>query len=183
MERARGEFIVFLDSDDTIHPEKLAHDLEILDADPNAAAVVGRALWWWAGAGERDAYLDIVLEPHDRIVDPPTLFNETYRLKTGGGPPCVHSWMIRKSALDAIEPFDPEMMTFEDQKFLAEISLRFPIYVASACLCEYRRKESTLWADAVASGSGLIALERFETWVAKASADCPPLQSPSAKAG
>jgi peptidoglycan/xylan/chitin deacetylase (PgdA/CDA1 family) len=180
LERARGEFVVFLDSDDTIHPEKLAHDLDILDAHPRAAAVVGRALWWWAGAGKRDAHMDDVVEPHDRIVDPPTFFNETFKLRTGGSPPCVHSWMIRKSVLKAIEPFDPEMMTFEDQKFLAEISLRFPVYVASACLCEYRRKESTLWADAVSSGSGLIALERFEDWLAKACATSPQLQSPVA---
>ena len=69
--------------------------------------------------------------------------------------------MIRRSVLAAIEPFDPEMMTYEDQKFLAELSLRFPVYVASACLSEYRRKERSLWADAVASGSDPIARAAF----------------------
>jgi peptidoglycan/xylan/chitin deacetylase (PgdA/CDA1 family)/SAM-dependent methyltransferase len=165
MEHARGEFIVFLDSDDTIHPEKLAHDVEILDAHLAAAAVVGRALWWWDGAGERDAFMEAIIEPHDRVVEPPTFFNETFALGAGGAPPCVHSWMIRKSALAAIEPFDPDMMTYEDQKFLAELSMRFPIYVASACLCEYRRKERSLWADAVSSGSDPIARQRFEDWM------------------
>jgi peptidoglycan/xylan/chitin deacetylase (PgdA/CDA1 family) len=87
--------------------------------------------------------------------------------KTGTSPPCVHSWMLRKSAVDAIGPFDPYMLTYEDQKFLGELSLRFPIYVASTCLCEYRRKDVTLWAAAVASGSDVIAHERFARWVAQ----------------
>ena len=78
--------------------------------------------------------------------------------------------MIRRSALAAIEPFDPEMMTYEDQKFLAGLSLRFPIYVASACLCEYRRKERSLWADAVTSGSDPIAHRRFDEWMMQVSA-------------
>ncbi|MCW2274669.1 glycosyltransferase [Rhodoblastus acidophilus] len=165
MARARGEFLVFLDSDDTIHPEKLAHDVAILDANPDVAAVVGRAIWWWDGEGEQDAYIDVVgLEPHDRIIDPPAFFNETYVLEAGIAP-CVHSWMARKSCIDQIDPFDPEAMTYEDQKFLAELSLRFPIYIASACLCEYRRKESSLSVDAYASGAERIARSRFKDWV------------------
>ena len=63
MEAARGEFLVFLDADDTIHPEKLAHDVHILRSRPEVAAVVGRALWWWDGAGEQDAYLDMTSRP------------------------------------------------------------------------------------------------------------------------
>jgi peptidoglycan/xylan/chitin deacetylase (PgdA/CDA1 family)/SAM-dependent methyltransferase len=173
---AQGEFIVFLDSDDTIHPEKLAHDILILEAHPEAGAVVGRALWWWDGAGEQDAHLDQIMAPHDRLVIPPTYFHETYELRTGGVPPCVHSWMVRKSALAAIEPFDPEIMTYEDQKFLAELSLRFPIYVASACLCEYRRKEVTLWATAVASGTDEIAYARFEKWTSEVRGASPGLK-------
>ena len=90
MAEARGEFIVFLDADDTIHPEKLAHDVAILDAEPEAAAVVGRALWWWDGAGERDAFLDAIVEPHDRIVEPPTFFNETFALRSAARrPACI----------------------------------------------------------------------------------------------
>jgi peptidoglycan/xylan/chitin deacetylase (PgdA/CDA1 family)/SAM-dependent methyltransferase len=161
---ASGEFVVFLDADDTIHPEKLAHDLEILTAHPQAAAVVGRALWWWDGAGEQEAHLDTIMEPADRVVDPPAFFNTTYQLESGGVPPCVHSWMVRKAALDKVEPFDPAVMTYEDQKYLAELSLRFPIYVAGTCLCEYRRRERTLWADAVTSGSDTTARSRFLEW-------------------
>ena len=60
------------------------------------------------------------------------------------------------------------MMTYEDQKFLGELSLRFPIYVASTCLCDYRRKEGTLWSTALASGSDLVAYSRFLEWKAGA---------------
>jgi peptidoglycan/xylan/chitin deacetylase (PgdA/CDA1 family)/SAM-dependent methyltransferase len=173
MEHARGDFIVFLDSDDTIHPEKLAHDLAILKANSDAAAVVGRALWWWDGSGHQDAHLDIIFEPADRVLQPPSFFNATYQTEAGGVPPCVHSWMIRKAVLKKIEPFDPQVMTYEDQKFFAELSLRYPVYVSSTCLCDYRRKEVTLWATAVASGSDTVARSRFLEWRSDAAKTSP----------
>ena len=64
-----------------------------------------------------------------------------------------------------IDQFDRSMLTYEDQKFLAELSLRFPIYVASTCLCEYRRKETSLWASAMASGSDAAMRDYFAEWV------------------
>jgi len=175
---ARGAFIVFLDADDTLHPEKLAHDLERLRAHPEAAAVVGPTLWWWDGAGRRDAHLDLMIDPADRVVHPPEFFDGTYERQAAGVPPCVHSWMIRREALAAIEPFDPEVLTYEDQKFLADLALRFPVFVASACLCEYRRKEATLWADAVASGSDAVARARFLAWKAAAMRRTPAYGEP-----
>jgi peptidoglycan/xylan/chitin deacetylase (PgdA/CDA1 family)/SAM-dependent methyltransferase len=164
LQHVRGEFVVFLDADDTIHPEKFAHDVSILRSQPEVAAVVGRALWWWDGDCEQDAHLDKILEPMNRIVYPPEFFNANYKIATAVSPPCIHSWMVRKSAIDQIEPFDPHVMTYEDQKFLGELSLRFPIYVAATCLCDYRRKETSLWATALASGSDAIARSRFLEW-------------------
>jgi SAM-dependent methyltransferase len=165
---ARGEFLVFLDADDTIHPGKLSHDVNVLRSYPEAIAVVGRALWWWDGEGNRDASLDEIPGPCDRIVYPPEFFEANYGTMSSGSPPCVHSWMVRKSAIDQVEPFDPYMMTYEDQKFLADLSLRFPIYVASTCMCDYRRKGTTLWATALETGSDIVARERFVEWKTKA---------------
>lgn len=167
LQHAAGEFIVFLDADDTIHPEKFAHDLAILRAHPEAAAIVGRALWWWDGVGLQNATLDSTFAPADRVVFPPEFFDANFQEGTKLSPPCVHSWMVRKSAIDRIDPFDPQVLTYEDQKFLGELSYRFPIYVASTCLCEYRRKESSLWADALATGSDALAKARFAEWRAK----------------
>jgi glycosyltransferase involved in cell wall biosynthesis/ubiquinone/menaquinone biosynthesis C-methylase UbiE len=162
---ARGEFLVFLDSDDAIHPEKIAHDVEILRSHPDVAAVVGRALWWWDGSGERDALLDMILEPADRVIHPPDFFNATYHIGAGADPPCPCSWMVRKEVMDKIGPFDQNLFC-DDLKFLAELSLRFPVYVASACLCEYRRKEGTIWANLVRSGADKIDYSRFLDWKA-----------------
>ncbi len=170
---ARGEFLVFLDADDTIHPGKFFHDVNILRAHPEAAAVVGRALWWWDGEGDKDAHLDKIFEPHDRVVHPPEFFEANYQTMRAESPPCVHSWMVRRSAVDQIQPFDQYMMTYEDQKFLADLSLRFPIYVASTCLCDYRRKETTLWSTALALGTDVTARERFVEWKRRAASGQP----------
>jgi glycosyltransferase involved in cell wall biosynthesis len=170
---ATGEMIVFLDSDDTIHPSKFEHDVSILEAHPEAAAVVGRTLWWWDDEENEEARMDEVLRPADRVVHPPEFFEAYYQTRTAESPPCVHSWMVRKSAIDQIEPFDPHVMTYEDQKFLADLSLRFPIYVASTCLCEYRRKKNSLWATAVTAGTDSIAHARFAEWKAEAAKRVP----------
>jgi peptidoglycan/xylan/chitin deacetylase (PgdA/CDA1 family) len=170
---ATGEMIVFLDSDDTIHPSKFEHDVSILEAHPEAAAVVGRTLWWWDGEENEEARMDEVLRPADRVVHPPEFFEAYYQTRTAESPPCVHSWMVRKSTIDRIEPFDPHVMTYEDQKFLADLSLRFPIYVASTCLCDYRRKKNSLWATAVTSGTDAIAHARFAEWKAEAAKRVP----------
>ena len=45
MTHVRGEFVIFLDTDDTIHPGKFIHDMNILRTHPEVAAVVGRALY------------------------------------------------------------------------------------------------------------------------------------------
>jgi len=167
IEHARGKFLVFLDADDNILPQKLAHDIGILRTHPEAAAVFGRALWWWDGSGEWDAHLDRVPEPANRVVHPPEFFNAAW--EAGSFSPCPVSCMFRKSATDAIEPFDPYVMTYEDQKYFAELSLRFPVYITSTCLGEYRRADGTLWASAVAAGTDPIAAARFLEWKARAS--------------
>jgi cellulose synthase/poly-beta-1,6-N-acetylglucosamine synthase-like glycosyltransferase len=44
---ASGNYIAFRDADDTWMPERLAHDVAVLDANPAIAAVISNPLYWW----------------------------------------------------------------------------------------------------------------------------------------
>jgi peptidoglycan/xylan/chitin deacetylase (PgdA/CDA1 family) len=161
---ARGDFISFLDSDDTLLPGKLSHDVQILKKNPEAAAVVGRTLWWWDDRSMRPARVDRIMAPGDRVYHPPVFFEETFVRRTVEVP-CIHSWMLRRGALAAVDRFDVELATYEDQKMLAALSRVFPIYVSGQCLVEYRRREDSLWPAADRAGPGLTAQRRFQAWL------------------
>jgi glycosyltransferase involved in cell wall biosynthesis len=57
MEAARGEFIAFLDSDDTWKPDKLAQHMEALEKSPDIALVCSNATMQRAGSQDRPYHL------------------------------------------------------------------------------------------------------------------------------
>ena len=54
LHHARGQYIAFLDADDVWLPEKLASQIAIIEAHPEAAMVYNRTQYWhsWTGAAE-----------------------------------------------------------------------------------------------------------------------------------
>ncbi len=63
--------------------------------------------------------------------------------------------------------FDPKAMTYEDQKFLAEIASKDDVLVSDACVAEYRRRDDTLWQRAERDGTGIEARAWFNEWLAQ----------------
>jgi glycosyltransferase involved in cell wall biosynthesis len=166
--RARASYICFLDADDIWLPGRLDHDISILRDHPLAAGVVGPALWWWDDESGRSAYCDRILTPADKVYEPPEFCLKTFVRKTAE-PPCPVSWTFRRSAMADL-PFDPDFGTYEDQKFLVDVSLRYSIYVSGSCFSEYRRSDNTLWQSAERSDLGRVYYEQFEQWLATATA-------------
>lgn len=160
---ARGEFIAWLDADDLWMPEKLSHDIRVLRANPEAAAVFSPALWWWED-GSQPPRLDRLSPPLDALHLPPIFFRSTF-LRREAEAPCPCAVTFRREVLNSLEPMDSSLPPWEDQKFFAELSFKFPVYISGKCVSEYRRTSGSLWSTAQLDGRDAAAGRKFIDWL------------------
>jgi glycosyltransferase involved in cell wall biosynthesis len=122
--RARGEFVAFLDSDDRWYPEKLATQLEYLEANPDCALVSGRCRW--VGAEERLW---------------PELLERAFRYEdlVAGNVIACSMTMVRRSVVTACGGFDTRagLRLGEDWDLWLRIAQRHAFAVLPDVLGEY----------------------------------------------
>jgi glycosyltransferase involved in cell wall biosynthesis len=166
---SRGAYLAFLDSDDVWYPHKLREQVDVLERHDEVAGVYGRTQYWntWAGDGaEREDYVpDLGIEP-ETIVLPPSLL--TLSLLSRIRVASMSNIVLRREAVDAVEGFEnPFRGMFDDQVFLAKISLMFPLFVAAACWDRYRQHPDSFVSIARARGEKYAAGIRYLEWLAR----------------
>ena len=82
---AKGKYIAFLDADDVWLPQKLDHQVEILNSQPEAAMICGATQWWYSWTGnpediKRD-HIRRLSVPADTLVMPPKLLTYFYKIQ------------------------------------------------------------------------------------------------------
>lgn len=169
---ARGDLVAFLDADDIWVAGKLADQVAILEREPSAGMVYGRALIWheWRpDAAERDFVYDLGVEP-DQLYAPPHLFH--LQLKNVYQTPTSSGSLLRKSLVEAVGGFEAAFKgMFEDQVFYAKALLAAPTYVADATWFKYRQHETSATATSAAAGADDRARLRYLTWLSRYLAD------------
>ena len=154
---ARGEFLAFLDIDDVWLPDKLNHQVRILDAYPETAMTYGPYFLWhgWTGIPAdiaRDSCYQIGnASIRDRVLPPPGLL-ERY-LETGAGLPCPIQAMVRKAAFDAIGGFEPAFPgMYDDEALFLKIMLNYSVFISSQSLERYRQHPNSFSERAIRDG-------------------------------
>lgn len=144
--RASGEYVAFIDADDVWLPQKLAEQVEVLDAHADAAMVYGRDLYWhsWnvspGGPHPRD-HLPTLGVPAGRVIQPPTLLPRF--LLGSAAVPCPTGIMVRRAAIERVGGFEAHFrgayMVYEDQVFYSKLLLNEAVIAVDACWDRYRQ--------------------------------------------
>jgi glycosyltransferase involved in cell wall biosynthesis len=168
MQYARGRFIALLDADDVWVPEKLAEQVQLLDAHPDAAMVYGPGLYWhgWTGRVE-DQGRDFV-QPLGVLADALVPAGELVPVfvRRPEVSPGVCALMVRTSVVRAVGGGEAAFRgMYEDQVLCCKIALVHAVWVSSRVWFRYRQHDRSCCAEAFRSGSHLAARKQFLRWL------------------
>ncbi len=148
---ASSDLIAFLDADDLYQPEKLAVDVEVLDAQPRAAMVYGPTEWW-RDEPKPFRWIEAMHRESGRLHVPPVLLNRAI-LANAWRVPCTCSVTIRRDAILAVGGFEESFRLYEDQTLWAKLFLAYPVYVQGRCLARYRQHPGSTSARTTGPGA------------------------------
>ena len=159
IQKAKGDYVAFLDADDIWLPQKLEKQVAILEANPEAGMVFGPHNQWFSWTGNPEDILrdteaiplwDSDIQP-DTLVKPPKLF--TQYLQSRVCTPLTCGVLIKREVIEEIGGFDVDVSYLnEDSPFFAKIYFKVPVFIESECWDRYRQHPDSTVAVARARG-------------------------------
>jgi glycosyltransferase involved in cell wall biosynthesis len=163
-----GEYIAFLDADDTWLPEKLAHQVKIITSHPEVGMIYGNTLYWhsWTGRPEdktQDRIPALGTMPNT-VINPPQMLQRY--LSGQAAVPCTCSILVRSKTVKRKVSFEESFRgMYEDQVFYAKLSLTEPIFVSEACLDRYRQHPNSSTTITATTGQTNATRLKFLNWL------------------
>lgn len=143
-----GDFIAFLDSDDTLDPTSVEQRATFLETHPELSLVYtaaymtdmqGKPLQWFRKPPlpQGEVYHEIICRP---------LFP-------------IHAVMIRRSAIDRPYLFDEQLHAGEDTELWAYLTSRYQVGAIETPLSNYRSHSHMITSDMEAVGGSLLMVQ------------------------
>lgn len=171
---ARGDLLAFLDADDIWLPRRLQVHVDILDANPEVAVVMGPTIWWrsWMSGGNASrkpwAHADTAGEsglPVHQVIEPPAVAL-SYLERRGATLPGICSVTVRRAAALDVGGFNDDFRTlYEDQVFHFRIGLRHRIWVNDEALSLYRQHDDSACNKEGRTASDIRMRPIFLAWL------------------
>jgi glycosyltransferase involved in cell wall biosynthesis len=175
---ARGEFVAFLDGDDSWFPNKLERQVALFRQNPRAVMVCGATLYWHSWQPKADGNDRIVhvgqsindgtavrALDDDRLYEGRELLRRLYPLGKGVSP-SMSGNMFRRDVLDSVKGFDDSFQgLFEDQVIRTKMYLNGPVYVSQHVFDRYRQHDESCFRVSKATGKSNDARRQFFLWL------------------
>jgi glycosyltransferase involved in cell wall biosynthesis len=168
---SRGEFILFLDSDDVLLPESLKSNISKLSLHPEADAIFGETLYWYSWTGKpEDRLKDYIYHPWkahgiepDTVIQPPLLLNPLIKFNVM---PVTCSLMLRREVLDRIGGWPEDIPNvYDDQGLFVKLFMRSAVFIASWCQEKYRLHDESWCSLTEKTGNVLPSRIFYLRWV------------------
>jgi glycosyltransferase involved in cell wall biosynthesis len=149
---ASSEFLVFLDADDRLKPEAIAHNLEQFEAHPGCGLVFGGFCNVRASTGD---VIPVPMIPPD--LDQVASFLRGNLIQMHG------AVMYRREALEKLGGFDPTLPACEDYDLYIRAVFSFRVACRPEVIAEYVRHDRNMSRDAgMMLEYALAVLRRYE---------------------
>lgn len=144
--RARGEFIVVLNSDDVFLPGKLSRQLAFLEAHPHIGAVFGYPVF----IDERGQRFDDATHKDHEVFHVHNRSRHEWlrHFFDRGNALCHPTAMIRRSVYEAVGLYDARLAQVPDLDMWMRVCLRFDIHVLPEPLTGFRIRDNLQNASA-----------------------------------
>jgi glycosyltransferase involved in cell wall biosynthesis len=170
LRHARGSAVGFCDADDVWLPDKLARQMALLAAHPEAGMVASAMEYWFswtddpADHGRDHAPRSGI--PHGTVIRPPELLLRLLCEETRS--PGICSVLVRHFVATAVGGFEARFRgMYEDQAFLAKVCLTAPVLVTDDVVARYRQHPGSCYARARANGTASAAELVYLEWLAR----------------
>jgi glycosyltransferase involved in cell wall biosynthesis len=171
LNKASGELLAFLDSDDYWLPRKLVEQINLFQQNPQASVICEATKYWytWHDSKKNDIIRPVGAKA-EKLYFPPALIFLLYPLGKGDSF-CTCALIMRKEVLSNIGGFDESFLEkdqlYEDQVLYVKICLQENVYISSICNNFYRQRPDSLVHGLYAQGYYLQGRYFFLKWLKK----------------
>jgi amino acid adenylation domain-containing protein len=149
-----GNYLVFLDSDDYLFPEAIEIGVDCLNANPDTGFVFGSYLF--KSINPDGSYTTQRLSE-----DPPAVASYATILAAQHKIQCATA-MFRRTAIESVGGFDPNLAVMEDLNLFLKIARTFPIDFHGRVVSEYRYHGKNISSGSAKMLIGTLAAQSLE---------------------
>ncbi len=135
---SKGEYLLFLDSDDRLLPKAVEIGVNCINAHPEVGFVFGSYIFQSINA-DGSYRTEEIYENQPEVADYATILAAEHKIQCA----CV---IFRRVAIESVGGFDPNLATMEDINLFLRVAREFPIYFHNQIVFEYRYHGSNLSA-------------------------------------